>query len=102
MFVFHSEQLPYASSDNLGQGYQECDFCRVLDIMPVYSVEYPVEAEYRINKDRTVVPPSIFEAKSVPQERMLCVRVHQTPVHDNIPDAAVDTIDGCPKDEQYP
>jgi hypothetical protein len=33
---------------------------------------------------------------------MLCVRVHQTPVHDDIPDAAVDSIDGCPEDEQDP
>lgn len=100
MFVFHSEQLPYASSNDLGQGHQECDFGRVLNIMPVYGVENPVEAEYGINKDRTVVPPSILEAECVSQEWMLCVRVHQTPVHDNIPNAAVDGVDGCPEDEQ--
>jgi hypothetical protein len=32
---------------------------------------------------------------------VLCVWVHQTPVHDNIPDATVDGVDSCPEDEQY-
>jgi hypothetical protein len=70
--------------------------------MPVYGIKDPVEAEDRINHNRSVVPPSIFESKGVSQERVLCVRVHQTPVHDNIPDAAVDSVDGCPEDEKYP
>jgi hypothetical protein len=74
----------------------------VLNVMPVYSVKDPVEAEDRINHDRSVVPPSVFEAKGIAQEWMLCVRVHQAPVHDDIPDAAVDSVDGCPEDEQYP
>lgn len=69
--------------------------------MPVYGVEDPVEAKNGIKHHRNVVPPSIFEAQCVSQERMLCVRVHQTPVHDNIPDAAVDAVDGCPEDEKY-
>jgi hypothetical protein len=101
MFVFHSEQLPHASSKDLGKGYQECDFCRVLNIVSVYGVKYPIEAEDGINHDRGVVPPSVFEAESVSQEWMFCVRVHQTPVHDNIPNTAVDGVDSCPEDEQY-
>jgi hypothetical protein len=101
MFVFHSEQLPHATSTDLRQGYQECHFGRVLNIMPIDGVEDPIEAENRINHDRSVVPPSVFEAKSITQERMLCVGVHQTPVHDDIPDAAVHCVDGCPEDEQY-
>jgi hypothetical protein len=101
MFVFHSEQLPHATSTDLRQGYQECYLSRVLNIVPVYGIEDPVEAEDRVNHDSSVVPPGIFESKSVSQEWMLCVRVHQTPVHDNIPDATVDGVDSCPENEQY-
>ncbi|KEQ59111.1 uncharacterized protein M437DRAFT_57742 [Aureobasidium melanogenum CBS 110374] len=72
----------------------------MLHIMPVDGVKDPVEAKNRIKHDRHVVPPGVFEAQCVSQEWMFCVRVHQTPVHDNIPDAAVDAIDGCPEDEQ--
>lgn len=68
--------------------------------MPVYGVEDPIETKDRIDHYCNVVPPSIFEAQCVSKERMLCVWVHQTPVHDDIPDAAVNGIDGCPEDEQ--
>jgi hypothetical protein len=73
----------------------------VLNIMPVDGVEDPIKTKDRINHDSSVVPPGVFESKSVSQKWMLCVRVHQTPVHDNIPDAAVDGVDGCPEDEKY-
>jgi hypothetical protein len=33
--------------------------------MPVYGVKDPVEAENGINDDGSVVPPSVFESKSV-------------------------------------
>jgi len=70
--------------------------------MSIDGVEDPVETDDRIDHYGGIIPPSIFEAQCVSQERMFCVRVHQTPVHDNIPDTNVNGVDGCPKDEQNP
>ncbi|KEQ86310.1 hypothetical protein M438DRAFT_269727, partial [Aureobasidium pullulans EXF-150] len=74
----------------------------VLHVMSIDGVEDPIESNDGINHYGGIIPPSIFEAQCVSQERMFCVRVHQTPVHDNIPDTNVNGVDGCPKDEQNP
>ncbi|KEQ98160.1 hypothetical protein AUEXF2481DRAFT_471008 [Aureobasidium subglaciale EXF-2481] len=72
----------------------------MLDIVSKYGIEDPVETKDRINHNGGVVPPGILEAKSVSQKRMLCIWIHQTPVHDNVPDTAVNAVDSCPEDEQ--
>lgn len=77
MLVLHSKERPHATSQDFAEGHKERHQARMLGVVGIYGIEYPVETENRIYEYCSVVPPRIFESKCRAQERMLCIRVHQ-------------------------
>lgn len=82
-----------------------------MDIISENDVEDPVTAEDGVDDHGGIIPPYLLVSQLVPQESILGRRDAQacgllaaifisareaqlTPVHDNIPDAAVDAVDG--------
>lgn len=72
----------------------------MLNIVCVDGVEYPVEAEDGINYHGYVVDPDRFEGEVVPEEAVLGVGVEETPIHNQIPNTAIDCIDSSTKNKK--
>lgn len=71
----------------------------MLEVMCVDDVEYPVETQYGINDHCAVIPPCVLVATHVAQEPNFGVGLAQRPVHAEIPDGDVDSIDSSEGDE---
>lgn len=71
----------------------------MLDITDENGVEDPVESDHNVQDHRSIVNPHAAEGQYLAQKWMLCVRVAQTPVHDQIPDRRVDSVQKAEGDE---
>ena len=100
MLILYTEDYPHSSTADLRQTDEEGYDSRVLYVCCVDRVKDPVEANDRVDNHRNVVGPRAFVGKCLAQKFVLCVRIQQTPIHDDIPEAAVDSINGSAEDEE--
>ena len=78
MFVFNTEQCPYAPAAHFRKADEEAEERGVLQLAGEDGVENPVETEYRVEDHGEVINPGSFVAKNVTQKRMFGVRVAET------------------------
>lgn len=75
MFILYTKQRPYPTTNDFSKGHEERYQRRVLRVLCVDGVEYPVEAYDRINEHGAIIPPCVFEPKCRPKESMLRIRI---------------------------
>lgn len=100
VFVLDAEDGPDAAADDFGEGDEEGNHGRVLDVVGVDGVEDPVEAEDGVDEHGAVVPPGGLVGEGLTQQEVFGVGIQEGPVHYYIPDAGVDAVDGGAEDEE--
>jgi len=99
VFVFDAEERPHASPEDLAHRYAERGYGGVLELERCDHVHDPVEAKDRVDEHRCIVPPDLLVAEFFTQEPVLGMWIAQTPVVVDVPEAGVNTVDGCERDE---
>ena len=78
MLIFHAEECPNASTDDLGEGNEETENSGVLKLRGEDCVKDPVEAEDGIDYHGEVVNPWAFVAEDVTEKGVLGIWIAQT------------------------
>jgi hypothetical protein len=99
VLVFDAEQGPHASSEDFRKSHEEGSQGRMLELEVKNGIENPVEAQNRVDHYSKVVHPYFLIAQSLSEERMFGTRITETPVVVDVPETAVDGIDGGKRDE---
>ena len=99
MLVLDAEERPHASTADLGKSDEEAQHGGVLQVLGIDGVEDPIEAQDRVEQHSEVVDPRSPVAERVAEEGVLRVWVQQTPIHGEVPNGAVDGVDGREEDE---
>lgn len=71
----------------------------MLDVTNEDGIEDPIESDHNVHYHRGVVDPDPAESKDLSKERILGIGVAQAPIHDQIPDRRVDSIQQAEGDE---
>lgn len=99
VFVFDAKEGPHASPENLTQRYSERRHGRVLELQRDDGVHDPIEPEEGVDDDGGVVPPDFLVAEFLAEKTVFGVRVAETPVVVDVPEASVEAVYGCEGDE---
>ena len=71
MFVFDTEQGPYASTTHFREADDKTEERGVLQLAGEDRIEDPIKTEYRVEDHGEVVHPRSLVAKNVAQKRLL-------------------------------
>jgi len=94
MFVFDSEKCPHPSACDFREADEEGADAAVLDVGRVDGIEDPVEAQDGVEDHGEVVVVWVFVGADVAEEAFAGVWLEEGPIHEEIPDRAINCIDG--------
>ena len=100
MFVFDSKKRPDAPTTDFRKGNEEAEQGAMLELATENSVEYPIEAEDRVDNHCEIVYPWTFIAQNVTEKGVFGVRVEERPIHSDVPNGAVDGVHASTEDEE--
>ena len=72
----------------------------MLNIVDEDGVEYPVEPYNNIQHNSSIIDPDSAKSQNITQASVWRVQIAQTPVHCNIPEAAVNWVDHTKDDKR--
>ncbi|RAH41382.1 uncharacterized protein BO95DRAFT_272330 [Aspergillus brunneoviolaceus CBS 621.78] len=87
-------------SEEKNVGAVETEDSRMLNVFAENRIEDPVEADHDIDDHPNIIHPRLPEGEHLAKHWVLRVRVSETPIHGEIPNGAVDSIQQRKRDER--
>lgn len=99
VFVLHAEDGPHGSTAYFGEGDEETQYCRMLDLLEENHIENPAVAHGDVEHHGDVVDPCTSEPSHVAQQGTFGVQVAETPIHQHVPRGDVQRVQERERDE---